>query len=129
MLPWVNCWATSETETPLPMAVALTPLWVEANRSPNSARDPLNPAVETLARLFAVTDRSWFAALSPVRAILNDIEISWEHGFGCGAPRRKRAALLTYHMTETIELSATVPFSVSTSTAFVVGSTRTLSTL
>src|SRR5260221_10878725 len=33
------------------------------------------------------------------------------------------------HMTETIEVSGTVPLAVSTSTALVVGSRRTLSTL
>jgi hypothetical protein len=41
--------------------------------------------------LFAVTDRSWFAALSPVRAMLNDIEISWENEFGCGAVKERRS--------------------------------------
>src|SRR5579862_2482473 len=73
MLPCPNCCATSDTATPLPTAVALTPSCVAANRSANSAREPLKPTVATLARLFSVTDRSWLAALRPARAILNDM--------------------------------------------------------
>src|ERR1700745_4310506 len=71
MLPWVNCWAISDTATPLPVAMA--PCWVEANRSPNSVREPLKPTVATLARLLEVTDRSSLAALRPVSAMLNDM--------------------------------------------------------
>src|SRR6185437_5283180 len=78
VLLWANCCATSETATPLPTAGALTPCGVEANRSANSAREPLKPVVATFARLLAVTERSWLAALSPVRAILKDMKISLE---------------------------------------------------
>src|SRR5215472_9154911 len=81
MLPWPNCWAISDTATPLPVAMA--PCWVEANRSANSVREPLKPVVATLARLLEVTDRSSSAALSPVRAMLKDMEsllLNVDHG-------------------------------------------------
>src|SRR5256885_17117382 len=76
MFPCVNCCATSLTDTPLPTEVRLTPRWVDANRSPNCARELLKPVDDTLARLLAVTFRSWLAALRPVRAMLKGIEIS-----------------------------------------------------
>src|SRR5579871_3397708 len=78
MLPWLNCCAISDTDTPLPTAVALTPCWVAANSSENSVRESLKPTVPTLARLFAVTDRSCEAASRPVRAILKDMRCSFE---------------------------------------------------
>jgi hypothetical protein len=65
MLPCVNCCETFETRTPLPMAVELTPCCEVANRSANSAREPLKPAVATFATLFAVTVRSVDAAFRP----------------------------------------------------------------
>src|SRR5689334_6079316 len=68
MLPWLNCCETFATFTPLPMAVELTPCWDDANRSANSAREPLKPVVATLAMLFAVTVRSDWAALRPESA-------------------------------------------------------------
>ncbi len=73
MLPWLNCWATSETVTPLPTAAAPTPCWLEENRSANSVREPLKPTVAELARLLEVTERSSLAAFNPVRAILKDM--------------------------------------------------------
>jgi hypothetical protein len=58
MLPWVNCWDTAATFTPLPVALRLTPYGETANMSENSARDCLKPVVEELAMLLAVTFRS-----------------------------------------------------------------------
>src|SRR6185312_10707323 len=108
MLPCANCWATSDTATPLPTAVALTPCWVEANRSANSAREPLKPTVATLARLFAVTESPSLAAFRPVRAMLNDIDRSPDEFVS-------ECAAWSY-MTATMELSGTMPLSVFTST-------------
>src|SRR5689334_13594933 len=107
MLPWVNCCETFATFTPLPMAVALTPCCEDANRSANSAREPLKPVVATLAMLFAVTVRSDWAALRPesarrkgilvllleeVRYALQDAaDVREGHG-ACGGIQCERAA-------------------------------------
>src|SRR5581483_9344251 len=74
VLPWLKSCATSCTLTPLPTAVEATPVCVEAKISPNSVREALKPTVCELARLFEVTERSWVAALRPVRAMLKDME-------------------------------------------------------
>src|SRR5690606_28776739 len=66
MLPWVNCCETAASRTPLPALCAPT-----ANTSANSAREPLNPVVLTLATLLAMTPRSAEAALRPLSAIGN----------------------------------------------------------
>src|SRR4030095_14728048 len=68
MLPWVNCWATLETRTPLPIALLLTPCGETENSSANSAREFLKPVVAVLAMLLAVTVRSACAAFQPLNA-------------------------------------------------------------
>src|SRR6478752_135178 len=82
ILPWAYCCATAATRTPLPVALLDTPCRETANRSANSARDPLKPLVEVLAMLFAVTLRSVWAAFRPERAIRNGME--WLLGNSCG---------------------------------------------
>src|SRR5690606_2861534 len=71
-----NCCATEARRTPLPTAVLETPCMLTANRSANSARDFLKPCVLTLAMLLAVTLRSAEAALRPLSARLNGMELS-----------------------------------------------------
>src|SRR5580704_1515930 len=73
MLPWVNCCETSDTDTPLPTAVELTPCWLAENRSENSVVEDLNPVVSTLEILLAVTSKSCWAAFRPESAIPNDM--------------------------------------------------------
>src|SRR6188768_4022244 len=75
MLPWANCCETAATRTPLPVALLDTPCSDTANRSANSAREPLKPLVDVFAMLLAVTLRSVWAALRPDRAI--------RKGMGC----------------------------------------------
>src|SRR5262245_61047018 len=70
-LPCANCCATFETRTPLPLELLDTPCSDTANRSANSAREPLKPLVAVLATLLAVTLRSDWAALRPERAMRN----------------------------------------------------------
>ena len=74
MLPCANCCATVATRTPLPEALLDTPCSDTANRSANSVREPLKPVVCVLAMLLAVTFRSAWAALTPERAMRNDME-------------------------------------------------------
>src|SRR4029079_3666059 len=76
MLPWVNCCATFETRTPLPIALLLTPCGDTENSSANSAREPLKPLVAVLAMLLAVTVRSACAAFKPLKARRKVIEVS-----------------------------------------------------
>src|SRR5690554_247808 len=70
MLPCENCWATLLSLTPEPIALRARPYEVYENRSANSARDSLKPAVLTLAMLLAVTFRSALAALMPDSEVL-----------------------------------------------------------
>src|SRR5690606_28640124 len=70
MLPCENCWATLLSLTPEPIALRDRPYDVYENRSANSARDSLKPAVLTLAMLLAVTFRSALAALMPESEVL-----------------------------------------------------------
>src|SRR5580704_457231 len=112
MLPCENCWATSETATPLPTALAPTPCWLEENRSENSVREPLNPTVAAFARLLDVTDRSSLAAFRPVRAMLKDM-------------RESPYEISDYWILIT-ELKGMVPLLVLRSSACVDGSSVTL---
>src|SRR5215216_2386711 len=80
MLPWVNCCATLETRTPLPIALLLTPCGDTENSSANSAREPLKPDVAVLAMLLAVTVRSACAAFKPLKARRKVMEVS---DYGC----------------------------------------------
>ena len=73
MLPWLNCWATSATRTPLPAVVLLTPVDDTEKSSANCTRDPLKPVVPVFAMLLAVTARSALAAFNPEMATRNDI--------------------------------------------------------
>src|SRR4030095_12386837 len=76
MLPWVNCWATLETRTPLPIALLLTPCGETEDSSANSARELLKPVVAVLAMLLAVTVRSACAAFKPLKARRKVIGVS-----------------------------------------------------
>ncbi len=73
MLPCENCVATFEIFTPAPVWALLTPCGETANSSANSERDCLKPLVFELAMLLAVTLRSLWAALMPLRAMPNDM--------------------------------------------------------
>ena len=68
--PWLNCWVTAVTLTPIP-TLALPGHWpvpmALATISLNSARDFLKPMVLLLAMLWPLTSRLLLAAFRPER--------------------------------------------------------------
>ena len=117
MLPCANCCATAATRTPLPLALLDTPCSDTANRSANSAREPLKPLVDVLAMLLAVT---FEVGLGGVQA--REGNAKWHGVISC--------EFFSGYSTRSTSLMAISPrVSVSSMSAPVAGSSATLETL
>ena len=76
MLPWVNCWVTAATVTPMPVAVPPEALTELAYSSENSARELFMPTVLALAMLCPITSRFLLAVFRPESPCWNAMAMS-----------------------------------------------------